>query len=308
MSKPTSIRIGTRASALARWQAEWVASQLTGAGANVELVFISTQGDVKTGPIGNIGGQGVFTKELQRALLQDEVDLAVHSLKDLPTDEIPGLVLAAVPLRESCGDVLVSNEVASLEALPEAARVGTGSSRRRTQLLHARPDLNVLDIRGNVDTRLKKLDEQQYDAIILAEAGLKRLGFSDRITCILPKEVMLPAVGQGALGLECRADDQETRKTLLQLNDDASQASVRAERALLATLRGGCLAPIGAWARMEDGQLILDAVVLSHDGQQRLIARDIADAQQAVALGQAVAQKLLDDGAAELIAASRENS
>ena len=250
MSNPQIIRIGTR-------EAPWPAGKRTGSrrrltsfGAAVELVLISTQGDVKSGPIGAIGTQGVFTKELQRALLDDEIDLAVHSLKDLPTDEVPGLSLAAVPPRERCGDVLVSNHFDSLEALPQQATIGTGSARRRAQLLYARGDLNVIDIRGNVDTRLKKLDDGDYDAIILAEAGLARLGFDDRIRCVLPKEVMLPAIGQGALGLECRNEDAATRNAVFQLNNEQSHAAVLAERALLATLRGGCLAPIGAWGRL----------------------------------------------------------
>ena len=301
-----SIRIGTRASALARWQADWVAAQLTELGAKVDLVLISTQGDVKSGPIGAIGTQGVFTKELQRALLDDEIDLAVHSLKDLPTDEVLGLSLAAVPPREKCGDVLVSNNHDALESLPEKATVGTGSARRRAQLLHARSDLNVIDIRGNVDTRLKKLDDGEYDAIILAEAGLTRLGFHDRIRHVLPKEIMLPAIGQGALGLECRDDDAATREVVAKLNDEKTHAAVLAERTLLATLRGGCLAPIGAWGRIEGEQLRLDAVVLDHEGTERLAAGDSGPREEAASLGMEVAQRLLKSGAGELIAQSRE--
>src|SRR5262245_26636280 len=175
------LRLGTRASALARWQAEWVAARLTELGVGVELVPIVTQGDVKTGPLGQIGGQGLFTKELQRALLDNRIDLAVHSLKDLPTEPVDGLTIAAVPERESTSDVLISLVAKNIESLPQAARVGTGSLRRKAQLLHLRPDLVIDDIRGNVETRLRKLDEAQFDAIILAEAGLKRLGFADRI-------------------------------------------------------------------------------------------------------------------------------
>ena len=304
MTQPT-IRIGTRASALARWQADWVAAQLDALNVNIEMVLISTQGDVKSGPIGAMGTQGVFTKELQRALLDEEVDLAVHSLKDLPTDEIPGLVLAAVPPRERCGDALVG-DVDTWNELPQGATVGTGSARRRAQLLHSRRDLNVIDIRGNVDTRLKKLDDGDYDAIILAEAGLTRLGFHDRIRCVLPKEVMLPAIGQGALGLECRVDDDATRSILAHLNDDATHASVLAERSLLAALRGGCLAPIGAWGRVENDKLLLDAVVLDHEGTQRLSDGGNAPPIEAIDLGQKVAEQLMRAGAAELIAQSRE--
>ena len=305
MTKQHHIRIGTRASALARWQADWVAEQLVALDVAVDLVLISTQGDVKSGPIGAIGTQGVFTKELQRALLDDEIDLAVHSLKDLPTDAVPGLALAAVPPRERCGDVLVGS-VDHLAELPKGATVGTGSARRRAQLLHARGDLNVIDIRGNVDTRLKKLDEGDYNAIVLAEAGLTRLGFEDRIRCVLPKEIMLPAIGQGALGLETRADDEATRSIVTQLDHPASHAAVLAERTLLATLRGGCLAPIGAWGRMEEGNLRLEAVVLDHEGTQRLAASGSGPRDKAAALGEDIAQQLLDRGAAELIAQSRE--
>ncbi len=176
MSSHDQIRLGTRASALARWQADWVTARLTEAGIEVEQVLISTQGDVRQGPLGAIGGQGLFTKEIQLALLDHRIDLAVHSLKDLPTESVEGLRLGAVPLRASCRDVFVSGAVDSFANLPAGARVGTGSMRRRAQLLFQRPDLQVLDIRGNVDTRLRRLDEGQYDAIILAEAGLQRLG------------------------------------------------------------------------------------------------------------------------------------
>jgi len=190
------LRLGTRASALARWQADWVAAELNKLGVLVEMILISTQGDVSSRPLGAIGGQGVFTKELQRALLDGTIDLAVHSLKDLPTERAAGLRLAAVPERESTRDVLVSRVASSFLALPPDARIGTGSIRRRAQLLHSRPDLQISEIRGNVDTRLRKLDEGQYEAIVLAEAGLKRLGLGDRITQILPTELMLPAVGR----------------------------------------------------------------------------------------------------------------
>ena len=190
------LRLGTRGSALARWQADWVTSCLHQRGVPVEQILITTQGDVSQQPLGAIGGQGVFTKEIQRALLAGEIDMAVHSLKDLPTDAVPGLELAAVPERESTGDVLVAGRFPGLQQLPSGARIGTGSSRRRSQLLHHRPDLDVQDIRGNLDTRLRKLDQGQYDAIVLAEAGLQRLGWQDRITEVLSREIMLPAVGQ----------------------------------------------------------------------------------------------------------------
>lgn len=303
-SDTSKLRLGTRASALARWQAEWVATQLQQRGVAVELVPIVTQGDVKTGPLGQIGGQGLFTKELQRALLDDRIDLAVHSLKDLPTEAVEGLAVAVVPERESTADVLVSARADSIAALPPAARIGTGSLRRKAQLLHQRPDLIVEDIRGNVETRLRKLDEGQYDAIVLAEAGLKRLGFAERIAAIIPTRQMLPAIGQGALGIETRADDERVRALLAPLDHAASHQAVLAERALLSRLRAGCLAPVGAWGRFEQDRLLLDAVVLSHDGASRLAVSDSA-AGDALALGERVAQQLLAQGAAELISDSR---
>jgi hydroxymethylbilane synthase len=299
------VRVGTRASPLARWQADWVAARLREQGIAVDLVLITTQGDVKTLPLGQIGGQGLFTKEIQRALLDDTIDLAVHSMKDLPTEPAPGLAIAAVPPRESTDDVLVSGRYASNAALPPGARVGTGSLRRKAQLLHQRPDLTIEDIRGNVETRLKKLDDGEFDAIILAAAGLRRLGFAERIASVIPPEQMLPAIGQGALALETRAEDRSTRKALAPLDDFETHQSVIAERALLAALRGGCLAPVGAFGRIEGGRLALDAVVLSADGRQRLFASGSTEIAAAIALGEQLAGMLLSQGAGELIAAAR---
>jgi len=195
------LRLGTRASALARWQADWVAGELRDSGNDVELVPIATSGDVERGSIAQIGSQGVFTKEIQRALLDARIDLAVHSLKDLPTEPVPGLHLAAVPPRAPIGDVLVCGKPSALDGLARGAVVGTGSLRRRAQLLYARPDLKIKDLRGNVDTRLAKLDTGQYDAVVLAEAGLRRLGLEQRITHVLPPSIMLPAVGRAACRL-----------------------------------------------------------------------------------------------------------
>jgi hydroxymethylbilane synthase len=307
-SRQRTFRLGTRRSKLARWQAEWVAARLRQLGHAVDIVEITTHGDVQQlGPVADIGSPGVFTKEIQRAVLAGEVDIAVHSLKDLPTEPVAGRVLAAVPPRESAADVLVARDAAaaSLAALPARARVGTGSLRRQAQLRFARRDLQVESVRGNVDTRLRKLDEGQFDAVVLAEAGLKRLGARDRITQVLPFDVMLPAVGQGALGIECRTDDANTLAALAALDDAATHAAVLAERSLLAQLRGGCLAPIGALGRIEDGRLHLSAVVVSADGSRRLDASDAASPDDAVALGRRVADALLAQGAAELIAASR---
>jgi hydroxymethylbilane synthase len=308
---------------LARWQAEWVAAELRQRGHTVELVEIATRGDVeRAAAIEEIGTRGVFTKEIQRAILAGDVDLGVHSLKDLPTEPVDGLVLAAVPPRENPADVLVAGSrergagspssgssystlLAPCSVLFHGARVGTGSLRRQAQLRHVRPDLQVADVRGNVDTRLRKLDEGQFDAIVLAEAGLRRLGLGQRITQVLPFDLMLPAVGQGALGIECRADDSATRAILASLDDAATRAAVTAERALLEHLRGGCMAPVGALGRMDAGQLHLSAIVLSADGKRRVAAEDGGSANDAEAIGRRVAVALLKQGAGELIALAR---
>ncbi len=309
MTTVLKIRIGTRASALARWQAEWVAQRLREeTGADVELVSISTAGDrQQQGPIGSIGAQGVFTKEIQRALLDDRVDVAVHSLKDLPTDPVERLTLGAVPPRESPRDVLVCREKQELGELPPGAVVGTGSPRRRALLLNLRADLRVVDVRGNVETRLRKLDEGEFDALVLAKAGLLRLQLEERITQELAPEVFLSAIGQGALGIEIRADDAATREAVSQLDDPATHMAVDAERSLLAQLRGGCLAPVAALAEtVGDGKLFLRAVVLNIDGTHRVDASSEAPIEQAVQLGRDVANDLLAQGAAELIAAARD--
>jgi hydroxymethylbilane synthase len=288
-----------------------VAALLSSAGAvEIELVRVTSSGDRdQTRPVAELQSQGLFTKEIQQAVLDGRADLAVHSLKDLPTEETPGLVLAAVPERETVADVVVSREGLGWKQLPHGARIGTGSRRRRAQLLNLRPDFEMLELRGNVETRLQKLRDGDHDAIVLAYAGLKRLGLEDQITEILSPDVMIPAVGQGALGIETRADDVSTQQLLEQLNHAPSRAAVTAERALLAALRGGCLAPVGAWARIEsNGQLKLEAVVLSLDGRQRLEASSSDSADQAEALGQRVAAELDRQGAAKLIAASRETS
>lgn len=250
-------------------------------------------------------GAGVFTKEIQRELLARRIDLAVHSLKDLPTETAPGLVLAAVPQRAPVADVLVSDRFASIDALPPGAVVGTGSLRRRAQLLYHRNDLEMRDIRGNVDTRLRKLREGQYEAIILAQAGLERLGFTRHVTQVLPLSLMLPAVGQGALGIETREDDAATRAALAFLDHAPTHAAVLAERAMLAALHGGCLAPIAAWGRFDAGQLHLAGRVLDPAGTRKLEAELCAAAEEAPALGRRVADVLLEQGAAELIAECR---
>jgi hydroxymethylbilane synthase len=298
------LRIGTRGSPLALWQARHVAELLRpwAAPRAVELVEIETSGDrIREVALSQIGGDGLFTKEIQRALQNGTVDVAVHSLKDLPTTHVEGLTLAAVPARGPAGDVLVSHKHRHFDELPRGAVVGTSSLRRRSQALYHRPDLSLVNLRGNVETRLRKLDEQQLDAIILAEAGLRRLGLETAITEILDPTWMLPAVGQGALGLECRADDSITRVLLERLNDPATRQAVLAERALLRGLGGGCLVPIGASAQVEGEQLRLRGAVLSPDGSRRIAGQQSGAAADAESVGRQLADTLLADGARELL-------
>jgi hydroxymethylbilane synthase len=302
-----SLRLGTRGSALALWQANWVAMRLGEHETKCEIVIVRTQADQQPeAPLETLGEPGVFTKELQKWLLDGRIDVAVHSLKDLPTDTVKGSTLAAVPPRESPFDVLISRQRESFSQLPASARVGTGSLRRRSQLLHARPDLQMLEIRGNVETRVQKLHAGQYDALVLAEAGLVRLNLSEQITQVLSPPLMLPAVGQGALGLETRSGDHATQEIVAKIDDLVSHQSVLAERTLLATLRGGCLAPIGAWARIEDdGRLHLSACVLSADGSKRLAADLLGNAADAIQIGRQAGEQLLAAGADKLIEQSR---
>lgn len=302
-----SIRIGTRGSKLARWQAAWVARELTQRGHSVELVIIATEGDISTASLRDVGGQGVFSKEIQRALLADQADLAVHSLKDLPTIPIEGLTLAAVPLRESTDDCLLSRSGEHFEQLPAGATVGTGSARRGAQLLAWRPDIAIADIRGNVESRIRKMQAGDYDAIILAAAGLSRLELTLQITQTLPQNRILPAIGQGALGLECRTQDAATRAAVEQLNCADSFAAVAAERSLLLNLLAGCLAPVAAVGKIaSSGELELSAGVFSIDGQQAVTGQRRGSPANAVELGAELADDLKRQGAAELIAAARQ--
>jgi hydroxymethylbilane synthase len=300
----TPLRIGTRGSPLALWQANHVADLLRPRAAPrpVELVLIQTTGDrVQDRPLAQIGGDGLFTKEIQRAVLDGTADVAVHSLKDLPTLPVEGLVLAAVPRRGPTGDAFVSRRHRTFESLPPGAVVATSSLRRRAQLLHRRPDLRLVEMRGNVETRLRKLAEQDLDALVLAQAGLERLGLGGAITELLDPAWMLPAVGQGALGLECRADDGETLRLLEPLNDAPSRQAVLAERALLRGLGGGCLVPIGAAARVEGDALSLRGAVLSPDGRERIAGQTTGPAADAEALGRRLAEDLLARGARALL-------
>lgn len=301
------LRIATRSSRLALWQANFIADALRNLSESpeVELVEVTTTGDQdRTQPLHEMGGVGVFTREVQRAVLDGRADLAVHSLKDLPTETVAGLTLAAVPARASQFDALVlptSTGSMSLADLPAQSRIGTGSLRRKAQLLHARGDLEILPIRGNVETRLSKLDAGEFDAVILAEAGLQRLDLGERISHRLAPPDVYPAVGQGALGIECRADDDATCALLSAIDDIATRSCVTAERALLADLEAGCHAPVGAMTTVEDGQITLDAVVLSTDGRQRLQANSTASVEDPSALGIRVAEALRQQGADELL-------
>jgi hydroxymethylbilane synthase len=306
----TQLTIGSRGSKLALWQAEWMKAQLNRLHPQTEVSIevIKTSGDVlKDAPLAVIGGKGVFTKELEEALLDGRIDLAVHSLKDLPTVLPEGLKVAAITEREDARDALVLRagfevERPSIKSLPEGAAVGTSSPRRISQLKHLRPDLRVKELRGNVDTRLRKLDAGDYDAIILASAGLRRLGLSERISAPVETEEMLPAVGQGALGIETREADAETVKMVAGVEDERTRAACTAERALLRELGGGCQLPIAAHAVVQDGRLRLSGLVAAPTGET--VIRDSVEgaASDAEQLGFELARRLLVRGAERLLA------
>ena len=297
------LRIGSRGSALALWQARSIARALHEiSGAEPEIVIIKTSGDkFQQASFSQIGTKGVFIKELEDALLDGRIDLAVHSMKDVPTEMPDGLTIAAIGKREDVRDALLSSSGATLASLRQGARVGTSSLRRQSQLLYVRRDLQMLELRGNVDTRVDKLKRGDYDAIVLAKAGLDRLGLSANISEVLPHEVSLPAAGQGAIGIEARAGDNETLRILARLEDADSRSAVTAERSALAGLGGGCQVPIGAWGRVENGTLLLDVAVLSADGAQRLWEKESGSPREAEAIGRRIAQKLRDGGAAALL-------
>ena len=316
MSKKKLI-VGTRSSQLALWQADFVIGELRKRYPDlaIEKRLMTTKGDkILNAPLAKIGGKGLFTKELETAMLAGEIDIAVHSLKDMPVVVPEGLVITAVTERADAGDALVSQRYGSFGALPEGAKVGTSSLRRRAQLLHARPDLQIVDLRGNVNTRLRKLEEENFDGIILACAGLKRLGFGGRIRQVLPKALCLPAVGQGALAIESRIDDRETRELLSFLDDGITRACTAAERGFLATVEGGCQVPVGVYAQpvynadvLQDAQtgtaetIRVEAVIASLDG--RKLFRDSVEgaADEAENLGISLANKLLDMGGREIL-------
>lgn len=298
------LRIATRKSALALWQAEYVKARLEQLHPElrVSLVPMVSRGDkLLDSPLAKIGGKGLFVKELETAMLEGEADLAVHSMKDVPMAFPEGLGLYVICEREDPRDAFVSNHFDSLDSLPEGSVVGTSSLRRQAQLMARRPDLVVRFLRGNVNTRLAKLDAGEYDAIILAAAGLMRLGFEQRIRYAMPPEESLPAGGQGAVGIECRSDDLELQALLAPLNDQDSALRVRAERALNRRLNGGCQVPIACYAERANGQLWLRGLVGDPDGKQLLRAEARGDEQDPEALGVAVAEQLLAQGAQAIL-------
>ena len=305
MSK-TPLRIATRKSPLALWQAEYVRDRLIAAhpGLEVELVRMTTQGDkILDSPLAKVGGKGLFVKELEEGLLNGRADLAVHSMKDVPVELPEGLHLPVICEREDPRDAFVSQHYAALDDLPQGARVGTSSLRRQCQLTTLRPDLEILSLRGNVNTRLAKLDAGDFDAIILAAAGLLRLGFGDRITAYLDTSISLPAIGQGAVGIECRRDDPDVNQVISALNHPPTQVRVSAERAMNHRLEGGCQVPIAGHAVLEGDALMLRGLVGYPDGSQVVRGEIRGDAAEATTLGVALADDLLARGAGAILKA-----
>ena len=303
------LRLGTRGSPLALWQANHVSERLREAwpGLAIDMSIIKTEGDQRTDvPLTASFGKGVFVREIEDALLHGTIDLAVHSLKDLPTDTPMGLAIAAVPPRHDPRDALVSASARGVDDLKDGSLVATGSPRRQCQLLHARPDLRFTLVRGNVDTRLRKLDEGQFDALILAVAGIERLGLTHAPYTPIPVSSCLPAPGQGAMAVEIRANDEDTRRRVARLHDPATASCVAAERSFLAALGAGCLAPAGALATIDGDTLALEAMIGSPDG--RSLRRDRIDGvpQEAEELGAALARRLFDAGGAQILRAVRD--
>ncbi|MGD2118163.1 MAG: hydroxymethylbilane synthase [Chromatiales bacterium] len=299
-----SIIIATRKSPLAMWQAEHVRNLLQQAhpDLNVELLGMSTQGDkILDTPLAKIGGKGLFVKELEQGMLDGVADIAVHSMKDVPVEFPDGLHLPVILQREDPRDAFVSNQYDNLDALPEGANVGTSSLRRQCQLASLRPDLKISPLRGNVNTRLKKLDDGEYDAIILASAGLIRLGFESRIRTYIDEDTSLPAIGQGAIGIECRIEDPRVNELLMPLHDAATEICVRAERAMNERLQGGCQVPIGGHAVIQGSQIFLRGLVGSTDGKQIIRAHASGDQHDAENIGFSVADKLLGMGADKIL-------
>lgn len=307
--KKNKVVIGTRGSKLALWQAEWVKAELQrmNPGLEIELNKIKTTGDkILDVPLAKVGGKGLFVKEIEEALLRGDADLAVHSMKDVPTDFPEGLYLAVICEREDPRDAFIAQNkqqgARRLKDLPQGATVGTSSLRRSCQLLSKRPDLKIVQLRGNLETRFRKLDEGQFDAMILATAGVKRLGWQQRITEVIEPQLSLPAIGQGAVGIECRINDEYINQLIAPLNHKETSICVRAERALLKRLQGGCQVPIAAYATIKDGRLIMDGLVGSVTGDRIIKEHLEGTIEDAETIGITLGEKLLSKGADKILA------
>lgn len=300
------IKIGTRKSTLALWQAEFIKSELQrlNPSITVELVHFNTKGDrILEKPLAEVGGKGLFTAELEAAMHAGDIDIAVHSLKDMPTELPQGLILGAISKREVPYDALISPQYKTLDKLPKGARIGTSSLRRQAQLLHRRPDLKIEVIRGNVQTRLNKIETEGLDGVILAQAGLKRLGLDHQITQVFTADEMIPAVGQGALAIECRADDVEMLDMLSLIDDEPTRLAVEGERSFLNQLNGNCQVPMGVHGTIEKGQLTLKALIASTDGKTVYEGELSGPATKSVMLGKNLAKALYEEGGKHIIEA-----
>jgi len=304
----TELVIGTRGSKLALWQANYIKDELERiTGLPVRLQVIKTTGDkILDVPLAKVGGKGLFTKEIEVELLAGNVDLAVHSMKDVPTELPEGCIIAAMPERVDPRDVMVSGAGYTIDTLPHGAKLGTSSLRRRAQVMHLRPDLEIVDVRGNLDTRMRKAEEGELGAVILAAAGITRMGWADRITSYLPTTQMVSAVGQGAIGVEIREDDEQMLHVMEQIGHPETMECVTAERVVMRRLEGGCQVPIGAYARYEDETLVMDALVGSVDGTRIVREQLCGDAGEPEALGEAMVERLLALGAGDILAEIRQ--
>jgi len=306
-SRPTKVVIGSRGSELALWQSNWVKGALEKQFPEllVEVFVIKTKGDrILDSPLSEVGSKGIFTREIDEALLEGRIDISVHSLKDLPTETPEGLDVGAIMEREEVNDVFISHPqkaYKSMDELPHGAKIATGSLRRKCQLLHYRPDLEIVDIRGNVPTRLQKLDTSSWDGLILAKAGLIRMNLTHRITETIPTDILLPAVGQGAIAVEVRSNDQQVMSLVATVNHEPTATATRAERTFLESLKGGCQVPIGAYARIKDGTFVMDGLIGSLDGKKLIRSTIHGDASQADALAKTLARTLLQSGGDKIL-------
>jgi len=302
--KEKRVIVGSRGSKLALIQANWVISELKrlNPGLEFQIEKISTKGDkITNAPLSRLGGVGLFTKELEVALIKEKIDIAVHSAKDVPTEIHEGLTIGATPKREDPHDVLISCNNASLEKLPDNARIGTSSLRRKAQLLAFREDYKILDLRGNLDTRLKKLEEEDLDAIVVARAGLLRMNYTGQISQIIPFDIMLPAVGQGSLCIEIRKDDTRIQKIVSDIDDEQTRIAVKTERSLLAKLQGGCQVPIGAYAEIQGKEVSIEAIICTLDGDHAIRDRHSGPKNQAAKIGEELARRMLENGGLKIL-------